>query len=121
MIELARRKKTQGPPPRVVFEALTQPHREPTREWLLLAPDEVEPRVIDAHEPDRVVWSTLWPAYPAAEVEFEIAPEERGSGTVLTWILSSELPAPDDETVTRLRHRLNEIINRDLRLILFDY
>jgi len=120
MIEVARTKKPQAPPPNVIFEALTQPHRDPTREWLRLETGEIEPTVLDAREFESVVWSTLWPNYPSATIAFEMTSDKANSGSVLTWTLEVEPPAPDPEAIRLLRHRINELVNRDMRNILFD-
>jgi hypothetical protein len=120
LIEVARQRKAQAPPPHVVFEALTQPHRAQGRGWLRLAPGEIEPAVLEAAESQRVVWSTLWPEHPSARIEFELRPDR--AGTHLSWVLQVVDDAvPDDAAVAVLRHRLNELINRDLRMIAFDY
>ena len=122
MTEIARKRKTQAPPPGVIFEALTQPHRDPTREWLRLERGEIEP-AIKVHNALRVTWSTLWPDHPSAAITFEIEPESPrpGAGSYLTWILHvGDDAAPVADEVRVLRHRLNALINRDLRNIAFD-
>ena len=115
---IARGTKPQAPPPAVVFEALTQPHRDPTREWLRLEEDEVEPMILEAVATHRVVWSSLWPEYSSATITFEVTPHE--SGSKLTWSLAAEPPILDAEIVRILRYRINELINRDMRNVLFD-
>ncbi|MEU4751598.1 hypothetical protein AB0F93_11535 [Micromonospora tulbaghiae] len=40
MIEAGSRMRGQAPPPAVVFEALTEPDRDPARPWLRLLDDE---------------------------------------------------------------------------------
>ena len=113
MEEAGNRARTQPPPPRVVFEALTEPDRDPRRPWLFLLADEQPPRVLRA-EPDRlVVWSSLWPSRPDAEIRFELEPE--GAETRLRWILLVEAPLPDASKLGHLRKRLNQLINGDLR------
>jgi hypothetical protein len=39
VIEVGGRKRNQPAPPHVVFEALTQPDRDPQRPWLMLLDD----------------------------------------------------------------------------------
>ncbi|GIH75279.1 hypothetical protein Plo01_17080 [Planobispora longispora] len=81
MIELGSRERTQPPPPRIVWESLTDPRRPGGRQWLDLRPDEVEPRVLRAVEPELVVWSSLWPERPDDEIRFDI----RLSGDGGSW------------------------------------
>ena len=113
MYELGSRRRGQAPPPRVVWEALARPHRPGGREWLALADGEVEPVVLAAEEPRRVVWASIWPARPRDRVVFDIEPA--GQGSVLRWTLLSEDEPPVDEVLRRLRYRLNVLINADLR------
>jgi hypothetical protein len=119
-VEVARRTKSQARPPHVVFEALTQPHRPQGREWLLRTADEIEPQVLDSTAPNRVVWSTLWSDHPSARIEFTLSGDS--NGTDLTWVLMvADDAVPDDAEVRALRHRLNELINGNMRNILFDF
>ncbi|MFY1624296.1 hypothetical protein ACN261_01020 [Micromonospora sp. WMMD723] len=118
MTELARhevgnRERAQPPPPAIVFEALTHP-RDPTRPWLLLLDDEQPPRVLEAAYPDLVVWSSLWPRRPDAQVRFELASDGR-SGSLVRWRLLVTEPLPDASLLGHLRKRLNQLINADLR------
>src|SRR3954447_3327376 len=85
VIEVGTRKRNQPAPPHVVFEALTQPDRDPFRPWLRLLYDEQAPRVVRAQAPFRVTWSSLWSKQPDALVEFELVPG--GGGTDLRWTL----------------------------------
>jgi hypothetical protein len=43
MLEAGRRQRNQPAPPHAVFEALTEPARDPDRQWLVLLDDEIEP------------------------------------------------------------------------------
>ena len=91
-----------------------RPHEPGARPWLELLDDEVEPTVLEAVEPDLVVWSTLWPSRPDAVIRFDVGPDH--SGTSLRWTLT----VPDDaqpplSTVNHLRFRLNLLINDRLR------
>lgn len=109
--------KNQPAPPHVVFEAVTEPDRDPGRTWLWLLDDEVAPAVVEAHKPDLVVWSSLWRTRPDALIRFEILRERegRGPGTDLRWTLLVDDPAPDDALVGHMRKRLNQLINANLR------
>jgi len=97
----------------VVFEALTEPDRDPTRPWLLLLYDERLPDVIDARRPDLVVWSSLWDRRPDARIRFELSQD--GCGTDLHWVLLVDEPVPDASLLGHMRRRINELINADLR------
>ncbi|MBM7789316.1 SRPBCC family protein [Tenggerimyces flavus] len=113
-LELGSRRRPQPAPPGVVFEALTEPRREGGRPWLDLADGELEPTILVAEEPHRVVWSSLWPDRPHDRIEFELAPA--GTGTDLRWtLLTPDEEAPSDAVLGRLRYRLNHLINADLR------
>ena len=61
VIEIGSRARTLPAPPPVVWDSLVEPRRPGTRPWLHLLADEVEPRVLAAEKPGRVVWSSLWP------------------------------------------------------------
>jgi hypothetical protein len=118
VIELASRKRGQDPPPWVVWEALTVPNRDPIRRWLELVDGEVAPRILGAVEPTLVVWSSLWADRPNDQIRFDLEPS--GEGCSLRWTLLSPDDPPDEETVAQLRHRLNFLINGQLRQS-FDY
>jgi hypothetical protein len=113
MFEIGRRTRTQAPPPWVIYEALTRPNLDPTRPWLTLVEDEVEPRIIESREPSLVVWSSLWPGRPGEVIRFEIEPGAGGS--VLTWRLLTPTDEPDPTVLGRMRYRLNYLINGQLR------
>jgi hypothetical protein len=97
----------------VVFEALTQPDRDPNRPWLILLDTEMRPEVLVAEESTLVVWSSLWPERPDARIHFELAGDGQGAG--LRWTLYVDEPAPSDGLIGRLRYLLNELINANLR------
>jgi len=105
--------KKQPPPPRIVFEALLHPDRDPARPWLSPGTDEVLPTVIESSAPSLVVWSSLWAARPDARVRFDLTPA--GYATELRWTLFVDEPVPDDEAITRMCTRINRLINADLR------
>ncbi|MEU8268549.1 hypothetical protein AB0B89_15435 [Sphaerisporangium sp. NPDC049002] len=113
MIELASRERTQPPPPQVVWESLANPRRPGGRQWLNLRSDEVEPRILQAVDPELVVWSSLWPDRPDDEIRFDIRPT-RGESS-LRWTLLTPGEAPEQAVIDDLRHRLNFLINAQLR------
>jgi hypothetical protein len=112
MLVAGTRRRNQPPPPTVVFEALTQPHRDPTRPWLKLQKHEVEPRIIETVEHSLVVWSSIWTKRPDALIRFEL---EGAGSTDLRWTLFVDEPMPDDVLVGHFRKRLNVLINANLR------
>ncbi|MEU4675601.1 hypothetical protein [Micromonospora sp. NPDC023737] len=114
MIEAGSRVRGQPPPPHVVFEALTEPDRDPARPWLRLLDDERSPQILRADRPHLVVWSSLWPRRPDAQVRFDLEPDG-GAGTRLRWTLLVAEPLPDASLLGHLRKRLNELVNADLR------
>jgi hypothetical protein len=111
--EIASKERTQAPPAWVVWEALADPQQPGGDPWLDLDADEVAPQVLEASRPTLVVWSTLWPARPADQIRFELRPA--GGGCALRWRLLTPDPAPSPEVIRRLRHRLNFLINGELR------
>ncbi|MEU1877583.1 hypothetical protein ABZ470_09725 [Streptosporangium sp. NPDC020072] len=113
MIELSSRERKQPPPPRIVWESLTNPRRPGPRQWLELQRDEIEPRVLRSVEPELVVWSSLWPNRPDDEIRFDLRPY--GMETSLRWTLLTSAEPPPPEAVSHMRHRLNFLINAQLR------
>ncbi|GAA3392833.1 hypothetical protein [Cryptosporangium minutisporangium] len=113
MIEVGSRVRRQPPPPRVVFEALTNPDRDPARPWLQLRDDEVPPRILEAEEPALVVWSSIWRKLPDARIRFDLS--AHGLETNLRWTLLAPEPLSDEAFVGHLRKRMNRLINADLR------
>jgi hypothetical protein len=97
----------------VIFEALTDPNRDPARPWLLLLEDEQPPRVVDVDEPDLVVWSSLWTKRPEARIRFDLVAEDQGTG--LRWTLLVDEPLPEPDLLRHMARRLNELINANLR------
>ena len=98
----------------MIFEALTQPHRDPARPWLQLLQDEQPPAVLQSDGPSLVVWSSLWTKRPDALLRFDITPA--GAGSAVRWTLSVADPVPDAAQTGHFRRRVNELINRNLRL-----
>lgn len=76
--------------------------------------DEQRPRVLDAHMPSLVIWSSLWVRRPDAVVQFHLAPDG-GDGTDLEWTLLVAEPVPDASLLGHMRKRLNQLINANLR------
>lgn len=110
---LGDRRRPQPAPPKYVFEALIKPHRDPARPWLKLLDDEIEPRILESHEHDLVVWASIWRIHPRARVRFELEPD-RGGGTYLRWILLDESD-PGPASVGHMRKRIQQLINANLR------
>jgi hypothetical protein len=115
MQEAGSRKRTQPAPPHVIFAALTQPDRDPSRPWLHLLDDEQRPRAVETEEPNLVIWSSLWPKRPDARVRFDLPADHFGQGTDLRWTLLLDEPMPDPSLLGHLRNRLNRLINANLR------
>lgn len=113
MFEIGSRARTLPAPPRVVWGSLMDPHQPGARTWLVLLDDEVEPRVLESREPDRVVWSSLWPSRPRDQVVLELEPA--GVGTLLRFTLLTPDVPPDDSKTGHLRRRLNHLLYADLR------
>jgi hypothetical protein len=107
---LRSRSRTQAPPARAMYEALSDPIADQARrDWLRLADGELPPRVLQAVFPSLVVWTSLWPDRPDDQIRFEI---EDGR---LSWTLMGEASEEDNERLDQLRYRLDVIINADLR------
>ncbi|MHA4854422.1 hypothetical protein L1080_033545 [Rhodococcus sp. MSC1_016] len=111
MPEIASRSRTQPPPPRIVYEALTKPDRDPTRPWLILHNDEQRPSIPEAADPNLVVWTSIWLWRPDARIRFGIIGPPHGS-TTLSWTLIVDELVPDGETIVRMR---NESTNSSTR------
>ncbi|MFD0785567.1 SRPBCC domain-containing protein [Micromonospora azadirachtae] len=114
MFEVGSRVRSQPPPPAIVFAALTEPDRDRARPWLRLLDDERAPRILHAERPHLVVWSSLWPRRPEAQIRFDLEPDA-GGGTQLRWTLLAAEPLPDASLLGHLRKRLNQLINAELR------
>jgi hypothetical protein len=97
----------------VVWESLMDPRRHGCRPWLNLLGDEVDPRILHAGKPSRVVWSSLWPSRPNDEIHFELTAV--GSKTLLRFTLLTPEAAPDASKTGHLRRRLNQVLFADLR------
>ena len=60
------------------------------------------------------MWSSIWLAHPSARIRFDLRGDGAG-GTDLRWTLLMDEPTPADAEVAALRHRINELINGELR------
>ena len=109
------RRRNQPAPPHVLFGALIDPDRDPARRWLRLLDDERRPEVVAAAEPHLVVWSSPWDRRPDARSRFELPWYRSGHSTDLRWALLVEEPLHDPSLLGHLRHRVNRLVNADLR------
>ena len=114
MIEVGTRRRNLPAPPHIVFQALTEPHRDPVRPWLLLLDDETPPVLLALQKPSLVLWSSLWTKAPDARIRFDL-PSDGASGTDLRWTLMVPEPAPDNARLGHFRKRINQLINANLR------
>jgi hypothetical protein len=110
MRPLRTRGKAQPPPAHALFEALSNPAADQRRRWLHLLEDELAPVVLRADPPGTAVWSSLWNDRPDDVIRFDIRDE------YLTWTLLGEAAEEDEPRLTALHHRINGIVNADLRL-----
>ena len=78
------------------------------------APTAAAEPVVEAVEPDLVVWTSIWPWRRDARIRFELSGSRR-SGTTLCWMLTVDDPVPDNEVIIRMRKRVNVLINAHLR------
>jgi hypothetical protein len=110
MRALRSRSKAQAPPAWAMYEALSDPIADQARrEWLDLRDGELPPRVLQAVFPSLIVWASLWPDRPDDQIRFDIEDQR------LTWTLLGSASDDDEERLDQLRHRLNVLINADLR------
>ncbi|GAA4698179.1 hypothetical protein [Nocardioides conyzicola] len=114
MIEIASRSNRLPPPPTIVWGSLTEPHQPGARPWLRLLDDEVEPELVEAEHPVRVVWTSLWPARPRDQVHLDLA-DGGGMDTRVRFRLLTPDEPPDEITARGLRRRLSELLFADLR------
>jgi hypothetical protein len=98
----------------VIFEALTEPDRDPARPWLLLLDDEQRPQALEVRMPDLVVWSSIWIKRPDAQVRFDLA-SGGTAGTDVRWTLLLAEPLAEPSLLGHMRKRLNQLINANLR------
>ncbi|MGX1763189.1 hypothetical protein ACWIGW_14315 [Nocardia brasiliensis] len=114
MIEIGGRARRLPAPPRVVWGSLVEPRRAEARPWLRLLADEIDPVVLAAVEPERVVWSSLWPSRPHDEVHFALTAVRDGE-TLLRFTLLTPDDLPDQSKLGHLRRRLGTLLFADLR------
>jgi hypothetical protein len=113
VIELGSRARKLPAPPAVVWSSLVDPHQSGSRPWLVLLPDEVEPRILKARTPRLVIWSSLWPSRPRDQVHLELS-DARGETSLRFTLLTPDEP-PDESKTGHLRKRLNHLLFADLR------
>ena len=115
VMEVGARRRNQPAPPRVLFEALTDPGRDPGRPWLLLLDDERAPSIVEAERPGLVVWTSLWARRPEALIRFELPSDRSGAGTDLRWVLLVDDQPLEASLLGHMLRRINELINANLR------
>jgi len=113
LIALAKRRKTQPPPPWIIWELLSDPFRSEDRPWFDRRDGEQPPRILSATKPQAITWSSIWSDHPELIIEFQIEPY--GPGAAVTWILFGPEGSLDDEEIRHRRYRLNQLINGQLR------
>ncbi|WP_432509366.1 hypothetical protein [Kineococcus auxinigenes] len=113
VMRAAGRSTLHAPPPHVLFGTLARPGQDSNRAWLRLHPDEQQPQVVAAEEPTSLTWSSLWPELPTARIRLELSGEAGGGR--LTWTLLLQDPLANASEVRRLRYRINQLVNGDLR------
>jgi hypothetical protein len=96
-----------------MFEALTQPNRDPARSLLAVLDDEQFPTIGKTEEFTFVTWSSLWVKRPDAVIRFDLG--GWSSGTELRRTLYVDDPPPDDSLIGHMRKRMNQLINANLR------
>jgi hypothetical protein len=111
MTVVASKRKSMPPPPSVMYEALTQPNRDPARPWM--GKTTQQPRILESDFPSLVVWSSLWAARPDATIRFDLEPG--AGGTYVRWTLSLDEPLPDDSTILSMRTKIGRLIFAELR------
>lgn len=97
----------------MVFESLTEPGRDPARQWLQLLHDEHRPDIVESARPALVVWGSLWDRRPDARVRFDLLPA--GGETDLRWTLLVDEPDSGPALTGHLCKRLNQLVNAGLR------
>ena len=117
MIEAGSRKRHQAPPPHILFEALTEPDRDPARPWLRLLDDEHPPRILQTDAPGAGGLVLALDETPGRRWSASTCRRSVNRlGTDLRWTLLVDEPLPDAPLLGHLRKRLNRLINEDLRM-----
>jgi hypothetical protein len=114
LIEAGSRTWNQPSSPHVVVEALTEPYRDRSRQWLFLLDDDVPPEVLEMEQPRLVVWSSLWSTRPDARIRFDL-PSDGRFGNDMCWSLSVDEPMPEASLFGHLRKRMNLLVDVNLR------
>lgn len=112
-VPLVHRRKTQAPPPWVIWEALPDPFRPDDRSWFDVGPGERHPVVLSETKPHTLVWSSIWTDRPQSTIEILIEPA--GSGSSVTWTLVGPEGELDEAEIRLRRYRLDQVINGQLR------
>jgi hypothetical protein len=113
VIEIGSRTRKLAAPPAIVWEPLVNPSRPGGRPWLNLLDDEIEPLVIDAKRPVRVVWSSLWPSRPNDQIHLDLMSMGNETSLKFTLLTPDDLPAASKTGY--LRRRINHVLYADLR------
>jgi hypothetical protein len=105
---LAQRTSKQDPPPEVVFDSMIG--EQPI--WWISVEGELEPSVVSANRPDKVVFASpfLWRPHDAIEISIEPA----GQASIVHLLHTSDEPFESLEAAA-IRHRWGEHIDRDMR------
>jgi len=115
MVEYGRRTQELPAPPHVVWSDLRTPRREGVRAWLDLQDDERAPAILEADEPTRIVWSSLWPDRPDDRIELIIAPYESETALEFVWSAPEGSDVPSAGRIGHVRKRLNVLLFGELR------
>lgn len=113
MMVIGSRTARLSPPVSFVWRTLTSPDRHPHNRgnpWPRSLDGEPQPRIVDSHEFDRVVWTSPWRAFPDLLLQFDLRPE-----TILRWTLLAREPIPDQPSIELLRTQVSHLVNVDLR------
>ena len=125
---LADRTHHYNAPLGLMFDALTTDRAW----WLGLQPGEIEPKVLEAVRPERVVWSSFWPASPHDTIEFDLS----GTGSVERQVVARKVvdleptairfrwfsdSPPDARGIGITRQRLYRKLGGNLRAVVSEY
>lgn len=109
MVIVRTHRRGFAPPVWRMLQALTSD----VDSWLELGPGEHHPVVLRSDNAG-VLWSSLWPDRPRDRLRLTV--EADGNGSLLGWEL--ECPSndlPDEPGLTQMSHRINRLLNGDLR------
>jgi hypothetical protein len=113
LIALAQRRKTQPPPPWIIWELLSDPFQSEDRPWFDRRDGEQPPMILSATKPQAITRSSIWSDHAELIIEFQIEP--CGPGAAVTWTLLGPEGCLDDLEIRQRRRRLNQLINGQLR------